>query len=813
MTGNDARFEVIIVGAGPGGLAAGAQAARRGLSHVLLERGELAETIARYQKGKHVMDTPVNMPVREEVVLSFTASTREDILANWTRTTAEEGTQIRVGPGNEVLAIEGGLGDFRLTLKDGSRLSGERIVLAIGLQGNPRRFGVPGDDLPHVGYQLDDPSDHIDKRIIVVGTGDAGIENAVALSENNDVTILNRRQEFDRAKAGNRALVESRIKSGAIVHLTDSQVQRFEPGAAIVETPRGEVRLEADMVLGRLGALPPRKLLEEFGIKFPSEDRAAVPVISETYESNVPGIHLIGSLVGYPLIKQALNQGYEVIEHILGNTVVPADESILQEKFRGVPGSVSEVLARIQETLPLFHGLTRIQLREFLVDSSILKPEPGAVIFERNDFSDEFYSILDGTVEVLAPAADADSDLARAKKAAEGQRISLKAGDFFGEMSLVSGRRRTATIVAGPGCVLIQTPRMSMNKLLNSVADVKRVIDEGFMVRKLQTSLAPGKPVGELRELARAAVVESYKQGELLFEEGDVSTGLILIRRGSVTVSRRDAGREMILAYLPSGNVVGEMATLSSSALRSASVRANVATEAIRIPPDAIGAFLARHPDLEAHLAALQARRLVENAARASSGTSGDIANFLMSAGAGEATDMILIDESLCVGCDNCEKACAHTHDGVSRLDREAGPSFASIHIPTSCRHCENPKCMTECPPDALRRHPNGEVFIMDNCIGCGNCASNCPYGVIQMAQASPRNRRGVLARLLFGEEEPAELHDDSVAKKAVKCDLCQRVPGLEDSREKTACVLSCPTGAILRVNPKAYIDDMMRNR
>ena len=65
---------------------------------------------------------------------------------------------------------------------------------------------------------------------------------------------------------------------------------------------------------------------------------------------------------------------------------------------------------------------------------------------------------------------------------------------------------------------------------------------------------------------------------------------------------------------------------------------------------------------------------------------------------------MLLIDEDICVGCDFCEQACAATHDGTSRLNRKAGPTFAHIHVPTSCRHCEDPSCMKDCPPDAIQR-------------------------------------------------------------------------------------------------------------
>src|SRR5689334_9079865 len=68
--------------------------------------------------------------------------------------------------------------------------------------------------------------------------------------------------------------------------------------------------------------------------------------------------------------------------------------------------------------------------------------------------------------------------------------------------------------------------------------------------------------------------------------------------------------------------------------------------------------------------------------------------------------------------------------------------SLAQLHVPTSCRHCEHPHCMKDCPPDAIHRSAEGEVFIADTCIGCGNCERNCPYGVIQLAAVDPGGQR-----------------------------------------------------------------------
>ena len=113
---------------------------------------------------------------------------------------------------------------------------------------------------------------------------------------------------------------------------------------------------------------------------------------------------------------------------------------------------------------------------------------------------------------------------------------------------------------------------------------------------------------------------------------------------------------------------------------------------------------------------------------------------------------------------------------------------------------------MKDCPPDAIHRNANGEVYIADTCIGCGNCERNCPYGVIQMAQINPdRKPPSLLMWLLSGlTPEPGRedsYHNDELGKKAVKCDMCKDLSG------GAACVRACPTGAAIRVSPEQFID------
>ena len=204
-----------------------------------------------------------------------------------------------------------------------------------------------------------------------------------------------------------------------------------------------------------------------------------------------------------------------------------------------------------------------------------------------------------------------------------------------------------------------------------------------------------------------------------------------------MTVSRGIGGREIVLSYVPAGHYVGEMALLTN-AKRSATLRAAVATEALRMEGSEFKSVLERNPELRSSVEAKFQDRLAQNVTMENAPEVGGIIEFLVSQGAGEATDILLIDESLCVRCDNCEVACAETHGGISRLDREAGPTFANVHVPTSCRHCEHPHCMSECPSNSIHRAPNGEVFMDESCIGCGNSERNCPYGVIHMSSKPP---------------------------------------------------------------------------
>ncbi len=824
-------FRIAIVGSGPAGLSAAARAAQLGIAHVLLEKTDhLSDTIYKYQKGKHVMATPSQLVLRSD--LDFDAGKRETVLDTWGSQTAGHGVNVRYDA--EVSAITGEKGAFEIRLKNGGTIRAEAVILAIGTQGNPNLLRVPGGDMPHVQYTLDDPGAYVDEHITVIGAGDAGIENALGLAadpeQRNMVSIVNRSAEFSTAKDANvKALLAAR-DLGRIQLLTETTTNRIEPGHIVFDTRDGELRIRCDRVIARMGSAPPRAFVEgccaEFvetedrrnpgrtvkgvkpgtGIRFTSNDRVAYPQLSPTFESTVPGIFVIGALAGYPLIKHCMNQGFDVVEFINGNTSLkPADEPILEKKFARLPGGrgVAEWLEFLRTNVSILEGMSPLQMREFMLDSEVRAVGAGDVVFARNEPGSSLFGIAEGSVLVEVDPGDPSVT------------VAIGRGSIFGEVGLVSGRRRGATIRAAEPCILVEIPRTAALRLQSQVPAAKTAITRISTERQLLQMFKSGLSAADLAEVVAGSEIQTIKAGQAVITEGEEGNDLFVIRLGSMIVEKTIGGKPVFLSYLPAGSFVGEMA-LVGGGRRTATVRAAIKSEVIRLPGDAFARLMERRPELKERIRRDMAARQDVNAfveAKKDS-FSGVVdmysatAKFLIDNGIGEATDVLLIDENLCVGCDNCEKACADSHDGLSRLDREAGRTFAHLHVPTSCRHCEHPHCMADCPPNAIHRGPDGEVFIDDTCIGCGNCQRNCPYGVIRM-DAVPPKKPGLLSWLFLGRGPgPGEPSHDWIhahaegekRKKAIKCDMCS---GLEGG---PACVRACPTGAAIRVAPEEFL-------
>jgi Fe-S-cluster-containing hydrogenase component 2 len=159
---------------------------------------------------------------------------------------------------------------------------------------------------------------------------------------------------------------------------------------------------------------------------------------------------------------------------------------------------------------------------------------------------------------------------------------------------------------------------------------------------------------------------------------------------------------------------------------------------------------------------------------------------------------VLMIDTSICVNCNNCVDACERRH-GYARLER-SGLQLGAMLFPTACRHCEDPVCLM-CSVNGIQREPDGEIRIVpDNCIGCGACATRCPYDNIQMHRRDEkrhpfRDLFEVIPEQKFEKEPTDPFRHETKDRMAVKCDLCA-------GYDYYACVHACPTGAAMRIDP-----------
>ena len=168
-----------------------------------------------------------------------------------------------------------------------------------------------------------------------------------------------------------------------------------------------------------------------------------------------------------------------------------------------------------------------------------------------------------------------------------------------------------------------------------------------------------------------------------------------------------------------------------------------------------------------------------------------------------EAQSVLVLDLDKCTRCDACTRGCIeeHGHDshgmGVSRLLRD-GMRFGNYVVATSCRSCTDAHCMIGCPVDSIHRGRHQQIVIEDHCIGCGLCASNCPYGSIFMM---PNQDKLIEAHELTRVGKPTMVGQ----LKAAACDLCDSHG--DYSAPQPQCVASCPHDAAFRMTGPQLLD------
>ncbi|MFQ5462449.1 MAG: 4Fe-4S dicluster domain-containing protein [Phycisphaerae bacterium] len=401
----------------------------------------------------------------------------------------------------------------------------------------------------------------------------------------------------------------------------------------------------------------------------------------------------------------------------------------------------------------------------------------------------------------------------------------VEGGRLFGEIGALTRAPRSATVFAETAAELIEIRWQGLRDIMRSAPGVKEQVERTFRTNMLNVAMRTN-PLFDVRHLgdeglqaiADGSTFEMYGQFDwhtsfkkssdrdvaqrlamepIINSEGHYTNGVVFIISGFARVSRRRGSSEQTTGYLGAGQLYGlaevyhNWAHPDDTVPLQNTLRAVGYVTTLFVPAQVLEQHL--FPSLPKEACPEPIVAVPEADAGGggpvgdgpAAGTIGvDMLEFLVEHRVINGTQTMMIDMDRCTRCDDCVRACASTHDGNPRFVRH-GPRHDHYMFTNACMHCADPVCMIGCPTGAIHRAAaGGEVVINDpTCIGCQQCANNCPYSNIRMV--SIRDQTGHL--MIDSKQLPI--------LKATKCDLCV------DQLGGPACQRACPHDALIRVD------------
>lgn len=291
-------YDVIIIGAGPIGLACGIEAKKAGLEYLIIEKGCLVNSLYNYPLNMMFFSTSERLEIGNVPFISHQPKpNRFEALEYYRRVCSSWELDVRLY--ERVESVEKKADIFEVETIKGKYRS-RAVVLALGFYDLPFLLNVPGEDLPKVRHYYDEPHPYYLQRVVVVGAANSAVDVALeTYRKGAEVTMVIRESGIrDTVKYWVRPDIENRIKEGSIKAYFNSQVLRITPETVVIRTPEGEVTIENDFVMAMTGYQPPFEFMERCGVQF-QNDEFHTPVYDEaTMETNVPGLYLAGVVCG-----------------------------------------------------------------------------------------------------------------------------------------------------------------------------------------------------------------------------------------------------------------------------------------------------------------------------------------------------------------------------------------------------------------------------------------------------------------------------------------------------------------------------------
>jgi thioredoxin reductase (NADPH) len=292
------KYDVIIIGGGPIGLAAAIEAKKANLKYVILEKGALVNSLFNYPVNMTFFSTSERLEIGNvPFVSNNNKPTRSEALEYYRRIVTSFDLKIHLF--EKVTEVKKTGNHFKI-ISSKSEYESENIIVCTGFYDIPYLLNVKGEELPKVKHYYDDPHYYAFQNVLVVGAAKSAIDAALQTCRNGEkVPLVIRGDKIsDRVKYWVKPDIENRIKEGSIKAYFNSELKEIKEKEVTISTPDGLVTIENDWVLAMTGYQPDLKFLRSMGIKI-SDDEVCKPSYSEAnYQTNVKGIYLAGVICG-----------------------------------------------------------------------------------------------------------------------------------------------------------------------------------------------------------------------------------------------------------------------------------------------------------------------------------------------------------------------------------------------------------------------------------------------------------------------------------------------------------------------------------
>jgi thioredoxin reductase/Pyruvate/2-oxoacid:ferredoxin oxidoreductase delta subunit len=262
---HEAMYDLVIIGAGPAGIAASLTAKKHNLKSLTLEQDTLGGAVFNFPRAKVVMTSPMDLPLYGKIKLSETS--KLELLNIWKEVIVKN--EIEVKENSKVESVVPENGHYKIITHSGDQYTAKCIVLAIGRRGTPRKLGIAGEGLGKVAYRLLEAETIQGKEVVVVGGGDSAIESALLLMVQNKVILSYRNDSFSRIKPKNQELIKVAIQAKTIDVRFNTQLLEITDDEVVIAAainPEEKQKIKNDLVYIFAGGELPSEFLTKVGI-------------------------------------------------------------------------------------------------------------------------------------------------------------------------------------------------------------------------------------------------------------------------------------------------------------------------------------------------------------------------------------------------------------------------------------------------------------------------------------------------------------------------------------------------------------------